>query len=65
MTDIDINKIRKLDGGLLLIFQALLERQNASAVAAQLNLSQSTISHALNRLRDLLADGLRPLSYRN
>ena len=58
MADIDISNIRKLDGGLLLIFRELLRRRNAPEVAHQLNLSQSTISHALTRLRELFGDPL-------
>lgn len=50
--------IRRLDGGLLLMFQALLEHRNARKAAAQLHLSQSAISHGLSRLRDLLDDPL-------
>jgi DNA-binding transcriptional LysR family regulator len=58
MTDFDQLKIRKLDGGLLLIFRELLRRRRASEVAAQLGLSQSAISHALGRLRDLFGEQL-------
>ena len=50
--------IRKVDGGLLLVFRELLVRRQASAVARQLGLSPSAISHALVRLRDLFGDPL-------
>ena len=58
MTDFDQTQIRKVDGGLLLIFRELLARRQASAVAHQLGLSPSAISHALSRLRDLFGDQL-------
>lgn len=58
MRDIDLNKVRRLDGGLLLVFRELLRLRKASAVAERLGLSQPAISHALNRLRDLFEDPL-------
>jgi len=58
MTEFDQLQLRKLDGGLLLVFRELLLRQRASEVAQQLGLSQSAISHALGRLRDLFGDPL-------
>jgi DNA-binding transcriptional LysR family regulator len=58
MSDCDKLKIRKLDGGLLLIFRELLVHRRASAVSQRLGLSQSAISHALTRLRDLFDDPL-------
>ncbi len=58
MAEFDQLQIRKLDGGLLLIFRELLARRRASAVAQQLGLSPSAISHALTRLRDVFADPL-------
>jgi len=58
MTDFDQTQIRRVDGGLLLIFRELLARRQASAVAHQLGLSPSAISHALTRLRDLFGDPL-------
>jgi DNA-binding transcriptional LysR family regulator len=51
-------QIRKLDGSLLLIFRELLARRRASAVAHQLGLSPSSISHALGRLREVFRDPL-------
>lgn len=58
MSDIDISKFRKLDGGLLLIMQQLLQTGSVTQTASNLNLSQSTISQALGRLRDLFEDPL-------
>jgi DNA-binding transcriptional LysR family regulator len=58
MSEFDNNQIRRLDGGLLLVFRELLRTRRASAVAERLGLSPSAISHALNRLRDLFDDPL-------
>lgn len=58
MSDFDLNQIRRVDGGLLLVFRELLRTRRASAVATRLGLSPSAISHALNRLRDLFDDPL-------
>jgi DNA-binding transcriptional LysR family regulator len=58
MSDFDTNQVRKLDGGLLLVFRELLRTGRASVVADRLGLSPSAISHALNRLRDLFDDPL-------
>ncbi|MBL6853718.1 MAG: LysR family transcriptional regulator [Alphaproteobacteria bacterium] len=58
MSDIDANNIRRLDGGLLLVFRGLLRRRRTTAVARDLGLSQSAVSHALTRLRDVFDDPL-------
>jgi len=58
MSDIDANKLRRLDGGLLLVFRELLRTGRASTTAERLGLSQPAISHALTRLRDLFDDPL-------
>jgi DNA-binding transcriptional LysR family regulator len=58
MPDIDLDDIRRIDGGLLLVFRELCRRGQATAVAAHLGLSQSAVSHALARLRDLFGDPL-------
>ncbi|HLI67910.1 MAG TPA: LysR substrate-binding domain-containing protein [Caulobacteraceae bacterium] len=58
MSEFDQLQVRKLDGGLLLVFRELLARRRASEVAAQLGLSPSAISHALGRLRDLFGEQL-------
>ena len=58
MTNIDRVNIRRLDGGLLLVFRGLLRRRQTTAVADELGLSQSAVSHALSRLRELFEDPL-------
>lgn len=58
MSDFDINHVRRLDGGLLLVFHELLRRRKAAEVAEVLGLSPSAVSHALTRLRDLFEDPL-------
>ncbi len=58
MSEFDLNQIRRLDGGLLLVFRELLRTRRASTVAERLGLSPSAISHALTRLRDLFDDPL-------
>lgn len=58
MNEFDTTQIRKLDGGLLLIFRELMARRRASNVAHHLGLSPSAISHALGRLRDLFGEPL-------
>ena len=56
--DIDQNKIRRLDFSLLLVFDELVRHQRTTVVAERLGLSQSAISHALARLRDLFEEPL-------
>lgn len=58
MSDFDFNQIRKLDGGLLLVFRELLRTRRATTVAERLGLSSSAISHTLARLRELFDDPL-------
>jgi DNA-binding transcriptional LysR family regulator len=58
MSEFDFNKIRRLDGTLLLVLRELLRRRRASEVALRLGLSASAVSHALARLRDLFEDPL-------
>ncbi len=58
MSDINQLDIRRIDGGLLLVFRELCRRGRTTAVAAHLGLSQSAVSHALGRLRDLFGDPL-------
>lgn len=57
-SDIDISKIREMNGGLLLVLQQLLEHGSVTRTATALSLGQSTISHSLSRLRDLFQDPL-------
>jgi DNA-binding transcriptional LysR family regulator len=70
MPGISDTKLRKLDFGLLLVFQEVYRRGNSSAAADRLRLSQPAISQALKRLEELLeeplfirsAAGMRPTS---
>ncbi|WP_342234470.1 LysR family transcriptional regulator [Inquilinus sp. OTU3971] len=55
MSKIDI---RRLDFNLLVIFLELMRHRKATLVADRLGLTQSTISHALGRLRDVIEDEL-------
>lgn len=50
--------LKDIDLNLLVIFQQLLQERRVSAVAANLGLSQPTVSNALNRLRQQLNDDL-------
>ena len=60
--------IHNIDLNLLVIFDALMVERNVTKAAESVNLSQSAMSHALNRLRRLLDDpvlvrtekGMRP-----
>jgi DNA-binding transcriptional LysR family regulator len=47
-----------LDGHALRLFLAVLEERSVSAAAARLGLTQSAVSHALTRLREILHDPL-------
>src|ERR1700683_1485829 len=58
MSDIDTNEIRRLDGGLLLVFREVIRRGRTTSAASHLGLSQSAISHSLARLRDIFGDPL-------
>jgi DNA-binding transcriptional LysR family regulator len=58
LSDVDSEKIRQLDGSLLLVLRELLRLQRATLVAQRLGLSQSAVSHALSRLRSLFDDPL-------
>jgi DNA-binding transcriptional LysR family regulator len=48
----------KLDLNLLLVFEALMKERNVTAAAWQLGLTQPTLSHALNRMRQTCGDPL-------
>jgi DNA-binding transcriptional LysR family regulator len=50
--------IRGLDLNLLRVFDALFEERNVTRAAHRLGLTQSAVSHALNRLRFTLGDEL-------
>ena len=56
--EFDKTKLRRLDLGLLLVFLGLIEHRKAADVAADLGLTQSSISHALRRIRGVFEDEL-------
>jgi DNA-binding transcriptional LysR family regulator len=58
MSDISNNELRRLDLTLLLVFLGLLRHRKATAVAVELGLTQSAVSQALRRLRDIFGDPL-------
>ncbi|MGL4238809.1 LysR substrate-binding domain-containing protein [Tabrizicola sp.] len=58
MSDISNSELRRLDLTLLLVFLGLLRHRKATAVAAELGLTQSAVSQALRRLRDIFGDPL-------
>lgn len=51
-------ELRRLDLMVLLVFLGLLRQRKAALVAEQLGVTPSTISHALQRLRDVFGDPL-------
>jgi len=53
-----MHNLRMVDLNLLVILDGLLTEQHVSRAAAKLHLTQSAVSHALNRLRLLLNDPL-------
>jgi DNA-binding transcriptional LysR family regulator len=55
MSQIDI---RRLDMSLLLTFASLLHTRQGSGTAKELGVTQSSVSHALTRLRDIFGDEL-------
>ena len=50
--------LASLDLNLLFVFEAVMQEHSVTRAAQRLNVSQSTISHALNRLRAALKDEL-------
>jgi DNA-binding transcriptional LysR family regulator len=58
MDSIDNVHIRRLDLTLLIVFEMLLKKRNMSAVAAEMGLTQSAVSHAVGRLRSVFDDPL-------
>ena len=58
MSDFDLTKLRRLDLTVLLVFAGLMRHGKATSVAEELGLTNSSISHALRRLRDVFADEL-------
>lgn len=55
---IDHVHLRRLDLNLLLAFDALMTTRSVTGAAQRLGLSQSAMSHALARLREVLGDAL-------
>jgi DNA-binding transcriptional LysR family regulator len=58
MTDLSNSELRRLDLTLLLVFLGLVRYRKALEVAVELGLTQSAISQALKRLRDIFGDEL-------
>ncbi|CTQ70351.1 hypothetical protein LAX5112_02478 [Roseibium alexandrii] len=58
ITDLSKSELRRLDLTLLLVFLGLLKHRKALDVAHDLGLTQSAISQALKRLRDVFGDDL-------
>ena len=58
MSDLSISELRRLDLTLLLVFLGLLRHRKALDVASELGLTQSAISQAVKRLRDIFGDEL-------
>ena len=58
MSDLSTSQLRRLDLTLLLVFLGLVRHRKAAVVAAELGLTQSAISQAVKRLRDIFQDDL-------
>ncbi|MGL6208986.1 MAG: LysR family transcriptional regulator [Paracoccaceae bacterium] len=58
MSDIDEITLRQLDLMVLLVFLGMMRHRKAVTVAGQMGLTQSSISHALKRLRGVFGDPL-------
>lgn len=58
MSDFSNNELRRIDLTVLLVFLGLVRHRKATHVAAELGLTQSAVSQALKRLRDLFGDEL-------
>jgi DNA-binding transcriptional LysR family regulator len=56
MANIDGTALSRLDLNLLTVFDMLMQERNVTRAAERLHLSQSTVSHALGRLRTALDD---------
>ncbi|MEM6666392.1 MAG: LysR family transcriptional regulator [Pseudomonadota bacterium] len=51
-------QLRRIDFTLLMIFSSVMEHRQLTAAAGSLGLTQSALSHALRRLRDLVGEDL-------
>jgi DNA-binding transcriptional LysR family regulator len=58
MSDLTNSELRRLDLTLLLVFLGLMRHRKAVLVAEELGLTQSGVSQALKRLRDIFGDPL-------
>lgn len=58
MSDLSTSQLRRLDLTLLLVFLGLVRHRKAADVAVELGLTQSAISQAVKRLRDIFQDEL-------
>jgi DNA-binding transcriptional LysR family regulator len=58
MSDLSQNELRRIDLTLLLIFLGLVRRRRGTEVAAELGLTQSAVSQAVKRLREIFGDDL-------
>ena len=58
MSELSKSELRRLDLTLLLVFLGMLKHRKAIDVAHELGLTQSAISQALKRLRDVFGDDL-------
>jgi DNA-binding transcriptional LysR family regulator len=58
MSELSLSQLRRLDLTLLLVFLGLVRHRKARDVASELGLTQSAVSQALRRLRDIFGDDL-------
>jgi DNA-binding transcriptional LysR family regulator len=58
MPDISNSKLRKIDGTLLLVFAEAYRLRKLTAVSQRLGMTQSAVSHAIGRLREIFEDEL-------
>ena len=54
----NIDQLRRIDFNLLLIFQAVMTHRQLTRAADDLDLTQSALSHALKRLREVVGEDL-------
>jgi DNA-binding transcriptional LysR family regulator len=58
ISKVDTAHIRRLDLALLLLFRELMHNRRTTVVAQRMGMSQSAVSHALARLREVFGDPL-------